>query len=177
MAPDDAADLIGELEQERRKPVFELMSTSQQHKLRKLLQYHPTTAGGMMSPDYVWVVDDSSVDMALEAVRTDDKSPSQLLTTVFVTSHDGRFVGSIGLVELLRAEHSKTMTELELTRVSVHGNADFADVALTMGDYNLTSLAVVDAAGNLIGAISSDDVIEQLIPEDWRDRAEASTGV
>jgi Mg/Co/Ni transporter MgtE len=46
-----------------------------------------------------------------------------------------------------------------------------------MGDYNLTSLAVVDAAGNLIGAISSDDVIEQLIPEDWRDRAEASTGV
>jgi Mg/Co/Ni transporter MgtE len=59
----------------------------------------------------------------------------------------------------------------------VHGNADFADVALTMGDYNLTSLAVVDAAGNLIGAISSDDVIEQLIPEDWRDRAEASTGV
>src|SRR5690348_5532832 len=96
MAPDDAADLIGELEQERRKPVFELMSTSQQHKLRKLLQYHPTTAGGMMSPDYVWVVEDSSVDMALEAVRTDDKSPTQLLPTVFVTAHEGRFVGSIG---------------------------------------------------------------------------------
>src|SRR5437867_5505039 len=56
IAPDDAADLLSELAQERRKPIFEMMGASQQYKLRKLLQYHPTTAGGMMSPDYVWVV-------------------------------------------------------------------------------------------------------------------------
>src|SRR5215471_19831185 len=62
MAPDDAADLLGEIDQDRRKPVFDLMSPTQQHKLRKLLQYHPSTAGGMMSPDYVWVVSGSSVD-------------------------------------------------------------------------------------------------------------------
>jgi len=177
MAPDDAADLLGELDQERRKPVFELMSTNQQHKLRKLLQYHPTTAGGMMSPDYVWVLRGSTVDMALEAARIDDKSPHQLLTTVFVTEQDGPFIGSIGVVELLRADRSRKVEDLELSTVSVHGNADFADVALMMADYNLTALGVVDAAGNLIGAISSDDVIEELVPDQWRDRAEASTGV
>src|SRR5207237_4066130 len=177
MAPDDAADLLGELDQERRMPVFQMMSTSQQHKLRKLLQYHPTTAGGMMSPDYIWVVRGSTVDMALEAVRTDDKSPHQLLTTGFITAHDGRYIGSVGVVELLRADHTRSVDELELSKVYVHGNADFTDVSLTMADYNLTALGVVDAAGNLIGAISSDDVIEQLIPEDWRNRVEASTGV
>src|SRR5436305_9523056 len=177
MAPDDAADLLGDLDQDRRKPVFDMMAASQQYKLRKLLQYHPTTAGGMMSPDYVWVIRDATVDMALEAVRTDDKSPHQLLTTVFVTEQDGRYIGSIGLVELLRTDRSRKVHELELTMVSLHGNADFADVALMMADYNLTSLAVVDAAGNLIGAISADDVIEALVPEDWRNRAEASTGV
>src|SRR5437868_8849727 len=177
MAPDDAADLLGELDQERRMPVFQMMSTSQQHKLRKLLQYHPTTAGGMMSPDYVWVVRDATVDMALEAVRTDDKSPHQLLTTVFVTEQDGRYIGSIGLVELLRTDRSRKVHELELTMLSVHGNADFADVALMMADYNLITLAVVDAAGNLIGAISADDVIEALVPDEWRNRVEASTGV
>ena len=177
MAPDDAADLLGELDQERRKPIFEMMTASQQHKLRKLLQYHPTTAGGMMSPDYVWVVRGSTVDMALEAVRTDDKAPPQLLATVFVTEQDGTFAGSIGAVELLRSDRARNVDDLELTHVSVHGNADFADVALMMADYNLTALAVVDAAGNLIGAISSDDVIADLIPENWRDRAEASTGV
>jgi len=177
MAPDDAADLLGELDQERRKPIFEMMTTSQQHKLRKLLQYHPTTAGGMMSPDYVWVVRGSTVDMALEAVRTDDKAPHQLLATVFVTEQDGSFAGSIGVVELLRSDRARKVDDLELTHVSVLGNADFADVALMMADYNLTALGVVDAAGNLIGAISSDDVIAELIPENWRDRAEASTGV
>ena len=177
MAPDDAADLLGELDQDRRKPVFDMMASRQQYKLRKLLQYHPTTAGGMMSPDYVWVVRDSTVDMALEAVRTDDKAPHQLLTTVFITEQDGQYAGSIGVVELLRADRARKVHELELTMVSLHGNADFADVALMMADYNLTSLAVVDAAGNLIGAISADDVIEALVPEDWRNRAEASTGV
>ena len=177
MAPDDAADLLGQLDQERRLPVLNLMTAAQQRKLRKLLQYHPTTAGGMMSPDYVWVIRGSTVDMALEAVRTDDKAPHQLLTTVFVTEQDGRYIGSVGVVDLLRADHARNVEELELSKVYVHGNADFSDVSLTMADYNLTALGVVDAAGNLIGAISSDDVIEQLIPEDWRNRVEASTGV
>jgi CBS domain-containing protein/sporulation protein YlmC with PRC-barrel domain len=177
MAPDDAADLLGELDQERRKPVFDLMSTGQQHKLRKLLQYHPTTAGGMMSPDYVWVISGVTADMSLEAVRTDDKTPHQLLGTIFVTEPDGKYVGSIGVVDLLRADKNRKIEELELSKQAVPGSADFADVALMMADYNLTALAVVDAAGNLIGAISSDDVIASLVPEDWRSRVEASTGV
>jgi sporulation protein YlmC with PRC-barrel domain len=177
MAPDDAADLLSALDQERRKPVFDLMAPNQQHKLRKLLQYHPSTAGGMMSPDYVSVVRGSSVDMALEAVRTDDKTPHPLLQTVFVTDPQGAYVGSASVVELLRADRVSNIESLNLNDCSVRGNADFADVTLTMADYNLTALAVVDAAGNLIGAISSDDVIEALVPEDWRARAEASSGV
>ncbi len=177
MAPDDAADLIGEMDQDRRKPVFDMMSPSQQHKLRKLLQYHPSTAGGMMSPDYVWVLSGSTVDMALEAVRVDDKTPAPLLNTVFIASEDGAYVGSASIVDLLKADRSATVDGLQLTNCSIHGNADFADVTLMMADYNLTALAVTDAAGNLIGAISSDDVIEALVPEEWRARAEAASGV
>ena len=177
MAPDDAADLLTELDQERRKPVLEMMSTAQQHKLRKLLQYHPTTAGGMMSPDYVWVVRGSTAAMALEAARTDDKSPHALLGTVFITEQEGRFLGSITVPDLLRADRVTRVEELDLTSCFVHGNADLTDVTLTMADYNLSSLAVTDAAENLIGAISSDDVIEALVPEEWRARIEASTGV
>jgi CBS domain-containing protein len=177
MAPDDAADLLSELDQDRRKPVFDMMSPGQQHKLRKLLQYHPSTAGGMMSPDYVWVERGATVDMALEAVRVDDKAPHQLLNTVFVTEHDGRYIGSLSVVDLLRRDRILKVEELDLTSCYIHGNADFSDVALMMADYNLTALGVTDAAGNLIGAISSDDVIEALVPEEWRARVEASTGV
>src|SRR5713226_7481138 len=111
MAPDDAADLLGELDQERRKPVFDLMSPQQQHKLRKLLQYHPSTAGGMMSPDYVSVTKGATAAEALEAVRTDDKAPHQLLNTVFVTEQDGKLLGSISTAELLRADAARKVEE------------------------------------------------------------------
>ena len=177
MAPDDAADLLGELDQSRRLPVLNHMSASQQHKLRKLLQYHPTTAGGMMSPDYVAVVRDSTVDKGIEAVRTDDKSPHQLLNTVFVTEQDGKFVGSIALADLVRADPTRRVDELQLIDCSIGAGADFADVVLMMADYNLTALGVVDGSRNLIGAISVDDLMEALVPEEWRNRVEASTGV
>src|SRR6266852_691730 len=177
MAPDDAADLLGELDQERRKPVFDLMSPQAQHKLRKLLQYHPSTAGGMMSPDYVWVTRGATAAMALEAVRVDDKAPHQLLNTVFVTDADGKFIGSISTADLLRTEAGRKVEELELADCHVTTGVDVTDVTLTMADYNLIALAVTDAAGNLLGAVSADDVIEAIVPEEWRARVEASTGV
>ena len=177
MAPDDAADLLGELDQSRRLPVLNQMSANQQHKLRKLLQYHPTTAGGMMSPDFVWVIRGSTVAMAIEAVRTDDKSPHQLLNTVFVTEQDGKFAGSVSLADLVRADQAGKVEELKLTDFAIGAGADFVDVVLMMADYNLTALAVIDGSRSLIGAISVDDLMEALVPEEWRNRVEASTGV
>jgi Mg/Co/Ni transporter MgtE len=177
MAPDDAADILGELDQERRKPVFDLMSPTAQHKLRKLLQYHPSTAGGMMSPDYVWVTRGATAAMALEAVRVDDKAPHQLLNTVFVTEEDGKLIGSVSTADLLRTDGARKVEELELVSCRVTTGADVTDVTLTMADYNLIALAVTDAAGNLLGAVTADDVIEAIVPEEWRARLEASTGV
>jgi len=177
MAPDDAADLLGELDQDRRKPVFDLMSPTAQHKLRKLLQYHPSTAGGMMSPDYVWVTRGATAAMALEAVRIDDKAPHQLLNTVFVTEEDGKLLGSVSTADLLRSDGARKVEELELTTCRVPTGADVTDVTLTMADYNLIALAVTDSAGNLLGAVTADDVIEAIVPEEWRARLEASTGV
>ncbi len=174
MAPDDAADLLGGLDQERRLPVLNLMSAAQQLKLRKLLQYHPTTAGGMMSPDYVWVIRGASVDEALEAIRTDDKTPHQLLSSVFVTEQDGKLAGSIAAVDLIRADHKEKVDSLQLVTAHVDAGADFTEIVLMMADYNLTAVGVTDNAGNLIGAISVDDLIGPLIPEEWRSRAEAA---
>ncbi len=176
MAPDDAADLLGGLDQERRLPVLNKMSSNQQLKLRKLLQYHPTTAGGMMSPDYVWVVRGASVDEALEAIRSDDKTPHQLLGIVFVTEHDGKLIGSISAVDLLRTDAQRKVDDLKLVTAHVSAGTDFTEIAVLMSDYNLTAVAVTDHGGNLIGAISVDDMIGTLIPEDWRSRAEASAG-
>jgi CBS domain-containing protein len=178
MAPDDAADLLGELDNDRLTPVLSMMPPPQQHKLRKLLQYHPTTAGGMMNPDYVSVVRGTSATEALERVRTDDKAPHQLLSTVFVTEADGKFIGSLGVVDLMRGDPAcKVEDEPRMVDLRVSAGADLADVTLMMADYNLTALAVTDSGLNLVGAISVDDLLEALVPEAWRNRVEASSGV
>jgi Mg/Co/Ni transporter MgtE len=159
-------------------PVLSMMPAPQQHKLRKLLQYHPTTAGGMMNPDFVSVFRGASASEALEHVRTDDKAPHQLLSTVFVTEADGKLIGSLGVVDLLRGDPGrKVEDDPELIDLRVSAGADLADVTLMMADYNLTALAVTDSASNLVGAISVDDLLEALVPENWRNRVEASSGV
>lgn len=178
MAPDDAADLLADIDQERRLPILNLMSPHQQQKLRKLLQYHPTTAGGLMNPDFVAVLSGTTMAAALERVRSEDKAPRQLLSTVFVTEADGRLVGSVAVFDLVRGDPTEAVeNEPHLVDERVMAGADIADVTLMMADYNLTALAVTDGAGMLIGAISVDDLIESLVPEEWRDRVEASTGV
>jgi Mg/Co/Ni transporter MgtE len=131
-----------------------------------------------MNPDYVSVVRGTSAADALERVRTDDKAPHQLLSTVFVTEADGKFVGSLGVVDLLRGDpECKVEDEPDLVDLRVSAGADLADVTLMMADYNLTALAVTDGASVLIGAISVDDLLEALVPEAWRNRVEASSGV
>lgn len=177
MAPDDAADLFGELDQDRRKSIFDLMAADAQHKLRKLLQYHPNTAGGMMSPDYVSVISGATVADALEAIHADSKSPRQLLNTVFVIQQDGKLIGSIGAGDLLRNEATRKVDELELVPCRVNTSADLSDVTLMVADYNLIALAVTDNDGSLVGAVSSDDVIEAIVPEDWRARIDTSSSV
>jgi CBS domain-containing protein len=178
MAPDDAADLLAELDHDRLTPVLSMMPAPQQNKLRKLLQYHPTTAGGMMNPDYISVVRGASAADALECVRVDDKAPHQLLGTVFVTEADGKLIGSVGVADLLRVDPNMRVEDAPaLVDLRVSAAADLADVSMMMADYNLTALAVTDTTSNLVGAISVDDVLEALVPENWRNRVEASSGV
>jgi Mg/Co/Ni transporter MgtE len=81
------------------------------------------------------------------------------------------------VADLVRADGPGKVEDLQLVDCSIGAGADFADVVLMMADYNLIALAVVDPAGNLIGAISVDDLMEALVPDDWRNRVEASSGV
>ena len=102
MGPDDAADLVTELDQPRRAPILSLLPPTQQAKVRALLSYGQSSAGGLMSPDFVSVTPDATVADALAAVRAADVLP-QVVADVFLLD-DGHLAGSVPLIELLRAE-------------------------------------------------------------------------
>jgi CBS domain-containing protein/sporulation protein YlmC with PRC-barrel domain len=174
MASDDAADLLLEIQQERRIPVLNLLPAAKQRKIKGLLGYNPSTAGGLMNPDFVSVPLTSSIAEALAHLRASAPEDSQI-TTVCVVDEHGMLVDAVSLAELIRAEPASSVSALTGAGLpTVHAEADLPEVARLMADYNLVAMPVVDHDGMPVGLISVDDVLELLVPEDWRRRAGAA---
>jgi CBS domain-containing protein len=174
MASDDAADLLLELDQERRLPILNLLPPAKQRKIRSLLGFNPSTAGGLMNPDFVSVTSDATVAQALEQVRASELGPQQASIVCVVDQHS-KLVGALSLAELVRADGGRGVTTItESTLPSVATEADLPEVARVMSDYNLIAIPVVEGDGTVVGIIAVDDVLEQLIPEEWRWRAGAA---
>jgi Mg/Co/Ni transporter MgtE len=168
MEPDDAADLIVDLDQERRIPILEAMPAPQQAKLRTLLNYHPETAGGLMSPDFFSLPDQTTVSDALDAVRT-SKVADEALVTLFETDDEDRLSGTVSIVRLIKAHSSAKLRDIsESDPVHIHADADIHTIQRRMSDFNLSTLPVVDDDQHLIGVITVDDVLELLLPTGWR---------
>jgi CBS domain-containing protein/sporulation protein YlmC with PRC-barrel domain len=170
MESDDGADLLMELDQDRRLPVLNLMPAAKRVKIRRLLGYNPQTAGGLMNPDFVSVTERSTVEQAIELVRRSE-IPAEQLQTVVVVGADGRLMGSVYVVALVKAgEHESLGGLVDAGRPAVTAETDLPEIARLMTDYNLMSLPVVDGEGRPIGLLAVDDVIELMLPEDWRRR-------
>jgi len=170
MAADDAADLIVEIEQERRARILALLPPAQRLQIEGLLGYNPSTAGGLMSPEFIAIAEEQAAATALERVRASEIAP-ETLTTVLLNDAEGKLSGSIAVVTLLRADAQAPLASLaEHEPVSVHTDADLPEVARTMTDYNLVMLAVVDEHEHVVGVVTVDDVLELTLPSGWRRR-------
>jgi CBS domain-containing protein len=170
MAPDDAADLVAELPEERREAVTELLTPAQRRKVRALLGYDPAEAGGLMSPDFVSVYRHATVAEALDRVRRSGL-PDENLATVYVMDAKHRYSGALHLAALLRADPEAPVVDLDVgSTPHLLPEADFEEVARLMADYNLVAAPVLDPEGRMIGVVTVDDVLEVLLPKGWRRR-------
>ena len=168
MAPDDAVDLLEELDQERRLPILRMMPWSKQRKLRALLSYNPETAGGLMNPDFVGVSSVSSIREALDAVKN-SPVPAEAAGVVFVSDESNRLTGMALVAELLRADPASSVeTVAHSVPAALTADADVHEVLRTMSDFNLAVAPVIDSEQRILGQITVDDVLELLIPEGWR---------
>ncbi len=168
MAPDDAVDLLTELDQERRLPILQRMPAVTQAKLRRLLSYHPETAGGLMNPDVIALPGDRRVAEALQEIKG-STAPPEAVGVVFVTDAEGRLTGTALLVELLRADPVAPLSSVARPEpVALAPDADVHEVVRKMTDFNLAVAPVVDDEGGLLGQITVDDVLELLLPSGWR---------
>ncbi len=169
MAPDDAADLISEIDQDRRAPILELLPEPQRKKVRSLLSYHPETAGGLMSPDFLQLPGTATVRDALEAIGV-STVPREALSVVFVTDPDGRVTGTVSAVHLIQSPPEERLSDIATTEVGhVHPDWDLGATVRKMSDYNLTVAPVLDSEhSRILGVITVDDVLELLLPSGFR---------
>jgi hypothetical protein len=169
MAPDDAADLVMEADQDRRLRLLEALPEPQRRKVRLLLNYNPETAGGLMSPDFLCLPERSSVADALAAVRSSTAAPESL-HVVFSCRDDGTVSGQASVVGLLRARPDATLgAVVRPIAAHVHPDWDLGATVRKMSDFNLMVAPVLDAEHrHILGIVTVDDVLELLLPTGWR---------
>ena len=173
MEPDDAADLLGQMPEGRSQHLLELMEPEEAEGVRELLKYSPDTAGGLMTSDPIVLSADATVAEALALIRRHELHPA-LAAAVYVTlppyeTPTGRLLGTVHFQRMLRyPPHERLGAIIDDTLDPVPANASAAEVARMLASYDLVSLPIIDPARRLVGAVTVDDVLDYLLPDDWR---------
>jgi Mg/Co/Ni transporter MgtE len=163
MAPDAAADLLADLPKETSEELLEEMPGQEADEVRELLAFDPSTAGGMMNTEFVFVSEASRREEVLAWIRSQELNLDQLDTIVLL---DGKaeYSGTVSVARLLLAAPEQKMFELRSEPLlSIAGDADENDVFELFDKYNLRMLTVVDEERRPIGTVTVDDVVSRLV--------------
>ncbi len=178
MSPDDAADLIAELPPETAEHLLELMEPDEAEDVRRLLSYEEHTAGGLMTTEPVILPPDATGADALALLRHPELTPS-LAAMVYVCrppleTPTGKFLGVCHFQRLLREPPSTLVSAVVDNDIEpLRPTAPLDEVARLLAAYNLVASPVTDDSGHLLGVVSIDDVLDHMLPEDWREHSGA----
>ena len=174
MDPDDAADLLRELPADDADRLLALMEPDESAPVRRLLNYADDTAGGLMTPEPIVLRPDATVAEALARIRNPDIPPA-LASMVFVCrppsgTPTGRYLGVVHAQRLLReAPFDLVAGIVDTDLATLPPEATMPELTRYFAAYNLVAGPVVDAGEHLLGAVTVDDLLDHMLPVDWRD--------
>lgn len=178
MEPDDAADLMANLPEERTEALLDLMDEEEAEDLRMLMQYAPFTAGGLMTTEPIICSADATVAEAMALIRRQEVAPA-LAASVFVTlppyeTVTGRYLGVVHFQRMLRYPPHERLGSLVDTELEpIKPDTPIRTIHRNLASYNLVALPVVDSFHRLLGVVTVDDVLDHLLPDDWRSEDES----
>jgi magnesium transporter len=168
MPPDEAADVVETLPEEQAEQILDRMPEAESEEIQELLQYGESTAGGIMTPEFVAVHEDMTIGQALDQIRKAVTRDGVFYVYV-VDDHDHL----VGLVPLRRLITADPATPIRMIRrpdvISVSADTDQEEVARLVTKHNLMAVPVVDRQNRLIGTITVDDVIDVIHEEATED--------
>ncbi|MER5598558.1 CBS domain-containing protein [Streptomyces sp. NPDC002265] len=174
MDPDDAADLLSELPERDKERLLSLMEPDDAADMRRLMAYEEHTAGGLMTTEPIVLRPDATVADALARVRNADLSPA-LAAQVYVCrppddTPTGKYLGTVHFQRLLRdPPYTLVSAIIDDDLRPLDPDAELPVVAGFFATYDMVAAPVVDEAGSLLGAVTVDDVLDHMLPEDWRE--------
>jgi len=176
MDPDDAADLLSELPEKDKERLLRLMEPQDAAPVRRLLTYEEHTAGGMMTTEPIVLRPDATVADALARMRVADL-PAPLAAQVYVCrppeeTPTGKYLGLAHFQRLLREPPGTLVGAVVDTDLRpLPPDTPLSTLTSYLAAYNIVAAPVVDEGGSLLGAVTVDDVLDHLLPEDWREAA------
>lgn len=169
MSSDDMVDKLGELSELRQLEIMSFLNDEDADDVKALLVYDEDTAGGIMTKDYISILQDITCFEAIERLR-EEAPDAETVYYIFVTDHQERLVGVISLRELIVSKPDQLIEEIMNPNViSVSIDDDQEEVARDVSKYDLLAIPVIDDEHTLLGIITVDDVIDVLEDEATED--------
>ncbi len=167
---DDAADILGRLKPDRLNAILKKVPPESAHKITEILGYPKDSAGGIMDPEFVAVLEGLSVQEAIAALRANDAATHDGLFYVYVVDDERRLRGVLRIRDLLLSQPEVPISDLmirDVRCVSVH--ADQEDIAALFREHHFVAVPVVDDFQRLSGVVTSDDVLDVIEEEATED--------
>jgi magnesium transporter len=158
-APDDAADLLDFLEEDRRLRILQLLGATQGAKLESLLEGEEETAGSLMNTEFLALDEELTIGQAVEAIRQYPRKESFFY--VYCIDTDQHLVGVLSLRSLILANASTPLKDImvqSVVRTQIDSSPE--EVAQLVSKYDLLSIPVVDLQNRLVGVVTVDDVLD-----------------
>ncbi|HCZ16811.1 MAG TPA: hypothetical protein DHV85_19940, partial [Candidatus Accumulibacter sp.] len=186
MSPGSAADALEDLDQDVAEEILANMEPEEAADVQELLAYEEGSAGRIMRTDFVRVRASVTVSDVLALLRAQPDVPDPLLAVYVVAkdaapvehptglSGDDRAVALRGIVRLRNlviADPTTPLAEvMDHDTPTVRPEDRAEQAARIMAEYNLLAVPVLDDAERLIGIVTVDDALAELLPEIWHNR-------
>jgi len=170
LSADERTDIIQKMGQHERHRIVPKLAPEMRTELEDLLQYPVSTAGGIMTTEFVHLDLKMTVGEALKHLRSVAREKESLFACYVLEPETEHLLGAVSLRDLVMAELDAPINEVMRHKpVTVNALDDQEAVAQKIGKYNLLAVPVLEQDGSVVGFVTVDDVIDVLIEEQTED--------
>ena len=160
MSPDDRTALLEEMPSAAAREMIRLLTPEERHVAIALLGYPEGSVGRLMTPDFIAVHEDWTVQEVLDFVREHGRD-SETLNVIYVVDERGKLIDDVRMREfLLRPIHARVRDIRDQNFVALNVTDSQQDALNIFRKYDRTALPVVDSSGVLVGIVTIDDMLD-----------------